>query len=180
MNKKFKKFVIDTNVMCVANYAIDSERKPDDLPNSCIVKCVEEIERLMNNKDSIVVDSNYEILSEYRKTLSSGNPSEMGIRFYKWISSVVESLPASNRVAITKTKDEKFYKEFPDHEDLKNFDRSDRKFIAVANKHPDNPEILQATDSEWWGVRAALCEVGIKVRFLCEGYIQEKYAKKIK
>ena len=180
MNNDLKKFVVDTNVPYVANYAVDSDDKPSDLPNSCVLKCVEKIEYLMHNKDSIVIDNNYEILTEYRKKLSSGNPSGLGAEFYKWISSIVWTLPDANRVVIAKIENEKYYKEFPHHADLKNFDRSDRKFIAVANKHPENPEILQATDSKWWGARVALCEVGIKVRFLCEDYIKEKYTKKIK
>jgi len=59
------------------------------------------------------------------------------------------------------------------------FDRSDRKFVAVANAHPAKPPILQSTDSKWWGWKDALHEVGITVHFLCPEYVQTLYAEKI-
>jgi hypothetical protein len=60
-----------------------------------------------------------------------------------------------------------------------NFDNSDRKFVAVANAHPDKPEILQATDSKWWGWKDALAKVGITVSFMCPEYVRIKYEEKI-
>ena len=87
--------------------------------------------------------------------------------------------PKCDRIEITKNNSS--YNEFPDttkHPGLAHFDRSDRKFVAVANAHPDKPPILQATDSKWWGWKDALAEAGIKVHFLCECYIKTKYEEK--
>jgi hypothetical protein len=95
----------------------------------------------------------------------------------KWVHDHRWSLPATQRVAITKNGDS--YDEFPKHNDLNGFDRSDRKFIAVANAHLDKPPILQATDSKWWGWKDALAEVGITVQFLCPEYVEAKYAEKM-
>lgn len=69
--------------------------------------------------------------------------------------------------------------EFPNHPELQKFDRSDRKFVAVSVAHPDQPPILQAADSKWWGWKEALAECGITVIFLCSDGIAEKYAKKM-
>ncbi len=59
--------------------------------------------------------------------------------------------------------------------------RSDRKFVAVANAHPDKPPIMHATDSKWWAWKDALKDVGITVHFLCPDYVKAKCTpKKIK
>ncbi len=71
------------------------------------------------------------------------------------------------------------YQEFPKHDDLNDFDKSDRKFVAVANACTGKPPILQATDSKWWGWKDALNDVGITVHFLCPEYAKTKYAEKI-
>jgi len=81
------------------------------------------------------------------------------------------------RIAITPDGDS--YSEFPDHAGLSSFDISDRKFVAVAKKHPDEPPILQATDSKWWGFKDVLNDVGISVTFLCPEYVKAKYEKKV-
>jgi hypothetical protein len=80
-------------------------------------------------------------------------------------------------VNITKNGDS--YDEFPTHDGLDDFDKSDRKFVAVANAHADKPSILQATDSKWWGWKDALAEVGMAVHFLCPDYAEAKYAEKM-
>ncbi|MEO5367276.1 MAG: hypothetical protein H7831_13190 [Magnetococcus sp. WYHC-3] len=80
-------------------------------------------------------------------------------------------------MTITKTGDS--YKEFPAHDDLKGFDISDRKFVAVANAHPERPPIVQAGDSKWWGWNDALAEVGITVQFICPQYAETTFAKKM-
>jgi hypothetical protein len=95
----------------------------------------------------------------------------------KWVHDNRWSLPDTQRVKITRNGES--YDEFPEHQDLKNFDKSDRKFVAVSNAHPEKPTILQATDSKWWGWKDALNDVGITVHFLCPEYIKNKYAEKI-
>ncbi len=67
----------------------------------------------------------------------------------KWVHDNRWSLSASHRVSITKSNGT--YDEFPAHEGLRDFDKSDRKFVAVSHAHPKKTPILQATDSKWWG-----------------------------
>ena len=104
-----------------------------------------------------------------------GQPG-VGDIFMKWVHDNRWSLPDSDRVTISKDGDS--YKQFPEHEGLVNFDISDRKFVAVANAHPEKPPILQATDCKWWGWKNALKDVGITVHFLCSEYVKTKYEEK--
>jgi hypothetical protein len=60
------------------------------------------------------------------------------------------------------------FQEFPDDPALADFDRTDRKFVAVCVAHPQHPPILNATDRDWWDFRDALSVHGVLVRFLCE------------
>lgn len=172
--KTKKLCVIDTNVPKVANLALSDNK--NKVPEDCILACVEAVESVTDNRN-LVLDAGNEIFDEYRQQLSMKGQPGVGDAFMKWVHDTRWSLPEDQRVAIT-AKDES-YEEFPRHDGLKNFDRSDKKFVAVSNAHPDKPAILQATDSKWWGWEKALKEVGIPVVFLCAEYIEKKYQKKI-
>lgn len=121
----------------------------------------------------LVLDAGNEIFDEYRKQLSLRGQPGIGHRFVKWVHDNHWKFPDQDRVQITKREDS--YVEFPKHEDLKDFDPSDRKFVAVANAHNQKPPIQEATDSKWWGWKDALAEVGINVTFLCEASVRTKY-----
>ena len=168
------KCVVDTNVPKVANSAPNPEES--DFPEVCVLACVAAIEQVMLRK-SLVIDSGNEIFDEYRQQLSLGGQPGVGDVFMKWVHDRRWLLPEDQRVSITPNGDS--YNEFPAHHGLTEFDRSDRKFVAVANAHPEQPPILQATDSKWWGWKEALREVGITVRFVCPEHIQEKYREKM-
>ncbi|MBI5061996.1 MAG: hypothetical protein HZB87_00575 [Desulfatitalea sp.] len=170
-----KKCVVDTNVPKTANLATNPSSIPDELVE-CVMACVNAIDHLVN-AGGMVLDDGNEIFDEYRQQLSlSGQPGQ-GDHFLKWIHDNRWKWPKSDRVRITKNGDS--YVEFPDHEGLLNFDRSDRKFVAVANAHLKKPPVLQATDSKWWGWTQALNEVGITVKFLCPDYVESKYKRKM-
>ena len=169
------KKVVDTNVPKNANRAINPLSIPNEELN-CVEACVLAIESIVNN-GGLVLDSGDEIFDEYRVNLSlSGIPGQ-GDRFMKWVHDNRWTASQVELVEITKVNNS--YEEFPNHAGLEDFDISDRKFIAVANAHPDRPPILEATDSKWWGWRAALEEVGITVEFLCDDWIKQKHAKKM-
>lgn len=175
MAKLPKKYVVDTNVPKTANRTVDPAAIPDDLLD-CVSTCVEIIEQVVN-QGGLVIDSGDEIFDEYRQQLHMAGQPGVGDRFMKWVHDNRWNLPDTDRVMITKTGES--YAEFPEHDGLVHFDRSDRKFVAVANAHPDQPPILQATDSKWWGWQGALQEVGVTVHFVCPAYVQAKYAEKI-
>lgn len=170
-----KKCLVDTNVAKTANLATQPD-PGSDVSDKCIQACIEAIEHV-TKKRALVIDSGDEIFNEYRQQLSLRGQPGVGDSFMKWVHDNRWSLDESQRVNINKKGDT--YEEFPIHEGLKDFDISDRKFIAVANAHADKPPILQATDSKWWGWKDALGEVGISVEFLCPSYVKAKYAEKM-
>ncbi len=171
-----KKCVVDTNVPKTANLALDPGPIPQEL-TGCVLACIDAIE-YVTTKGNLVLDANDEIFDEYRQQLSMSGQPGVGDRFMKWVHDHRWQLPDQDRVAITPRGSS--YVEFPDHDDLANFDNSDRKFVAVANAHPEKPPIMQAVDSKWWGWKRALAEAGIAVHFLCPEYAKAKYAEKIK
>ena len=174
MSRLPKKCLVDTNVPISANLAT----KPDqnsDVPDTCVLECIRQIQGITKN-GGLVVDDAGELFSEYINNLSlSGHPG-VGDTFAKWVHDNQWNTDKVTRITITKNGDS--YDEFPDHDGLINFDNSDRKFIAVANAHPANPPVLQATDSKWWGWKNALKEAGITVQFLCADYVESKYQEK--
>ncbi|MEX0973664.1 MAG: hypothetical protein WDZ46_10475 [Solirubrobacterales bacterium] len=61
--------------------------------------------------------------------------------------------------------------EFPTQQSLAKFDPSDKKFVAVAVAHSDDPPIQVALDRGWVRYREALADVGVEIEFLCPGDI---------
>lgn len=169
-----KQCVVDTNVPKTANLAT-SPTFSSDVPTHCVQACIEAIEHVIKTR-GLIIDAAGEIFEEYRHQLQLRGQPGVGDGFMKWVHDVQYGLPARQRVAISPRGET--YAEFPDHKSLADFDKADRKFVAVANAHPDKPPVLQATDSKWWGWREALQEVGIRVHFLCPDYVKAKYGEK--
>lgn len=169
-----KKCLVDTNVPINANLANDPANIPDELV-ACVENCRVAIDHVMKNK--FVIDSGDEIFVEYLNNLSLSGCKGVGNAFMKWVNDHRHNPEYCDRVAIRRNGNS--YDEFPTHDGLNNFDKSDRKFVAAANAHVEKPPILQATDSKWWGWKDALGEVGITVQFLCPEYVEAKYAEKI-
>ncbi len=167
--------VVDTNVAKTANLATQPDPE-SDVPDECVLVCIEAIEHVIKKK-ALVIDDGEKIFDEYRRQLAMRGQPGMGDAFMKWVHDNRWSLPDSQRVKITENGDS--YDEFPEHDDLTDFDISDRKFVAVSNAHEDKPSILQATDSKWWGWKDALQDCGISVHFTCKGYIEKKYQEKM-
>ena len=170
-----KQCVVDTNVPMVANLSAKSD-PGSDVPPDCVMACVKAVGHVIE-KQGLILDKGNEIFSEYLKNLRIAGQPGVGDGFMKWVHDNLGHLYDCQGVNITKNGDS--YDEFPAHEGLKEFDRSDRKFVAVANAHDNKPPILQATDSKWWGWKDALADEGITVRFLCQGYVEAKYAEKM-
>ncbi len=164
--------LVDTNVPLVANHQAD-------VSGECVLECVRRLKEIMEN-GCIVLDDQWKILGEYLHKLSSSGQPGVGDAFLKWVLTNQANPERCRLVAITpKPDDELDFVEFPNHAKLQDFDRSDRKFVAVSAVHPEEVPILQATDSKWWGWKEALAECGIEVIFLCSDEIAEKYTKKM-
>ena len=152
-------FVVDTNVLLVAN-----EQHPGVSPE-CVIACIEALENL-RLRGVVVIDDQYEILSEYRQRTSPNTGNRVGDAFLKWL---YQNSGNPDRVECVRIEQHsrRGYVGFPEDEDLDNFDRADRKFVAVASVHSDRPLILQAADSRWTQWAGSLAKHGISVQFLC-------------
>ena len=167
------KIILDTNVPTMAAIA----------PNKCSSdkleiqkKCIDYIYNLTKGKTKLVLDMGYEIFNEYINNVEKN--TNIGDIFLKWLYSYIAKIDMSNFLMLEKD-DNKEFVSFPINEDTKNFDPSDRKFVALANIHPEKPPIIEGTDAKWWGYKEAFLKYGIKIHFLDEEYAQRMYQKKI-
>lgn len=150
--------VVDTNVIVVAN-----DRDADQATPECVLRSVERL-RAIQGTGTLALDSGLKILNEYfRHANRSGQPG-VGDAFARWAFDNQGYIDRCRFVDITPT-DDGSYLEFPSDPRLSNFDRNDRKFVAVSVTHPERPPILNAADSDWSNV--ALAENGIRVEHVC-------------
>ena len=105
----------------------------------------------------------------------NGSPTP-GNAFLKWLLQAQQI----TWVTITPTNAESNkFAEFPPDDGLVNsFDPEDRKFVAVANAHPDKPPILESADSKWLGWENQLKAHGINVEMICRRELEEIHKRK--
>jgi hypothetical protein len=110
----------------------------------------------------VILDLAGEIEAEYHRYLNPKGQPGVGDRFYL---EVLNSAPG--RVEkIDLPKDEQGeYEDFPGTAELAGFDRSDRKFAALARR--EGVPVANATDSDWLDHLPALTANGISVHFVC-------------
>lgn len=153
--------VIDTNVLVVAN------GKSEQAGPDCVLACLSALEEAKARK-RILLDSGMRILDEYRRNANLSGQPGLGDAFLKWLWSNQANPHHCAPVAITPMDgDPDNFQEFPNDPRLGGFDRSDRKFVAVALGSGRQPGILNATDSDWWNFREALEANGLHIAFLC-------------
>lgn len=161
--------LVDTNVAIVANGK--SEQANDSLVEQCIDALLE-----VTQNGGLVVDDGDRIVGEYRQNLSLSGQPGTGDLFMKWVHDHQWNADwCEQRTINCLNEDEQSFSEFPNTEALQDFDRSDRKFVAVANAAEPKHPIIEAVDFKWWGWKAALAEVGIQVVFLDEDAAEAGY-----
>jgi len=158
-------YVIDTNVGVVAN---GKSRQADVACQLACVKKLEECVNILNNKKQgfVVIDSGNEIFEEYKSHFNFAGQPGAGDMFFKVLDQRRFSTNNCEQVEINKDT-EWGYEEFPHDEDLRYFDRSDRKFVAVAKSSLNSPVILNATDSDWRTHRESLEKYDVRIKELC-------------
>lgn len=152
--------VVDTNVALVANDATSAEPEWD---SECIEACLAAMEDVQERR-RVILDDHDLIVSEYFHKLDRSGMPGVGDAFAKWAWDHRFVKARCARVTVTPVGDS--FAEFPASRDLGAFDPSDRKFVAAACAFDGDHEILQATDSKWWGLRDALAAAGVTVRFV--------------
>jgi hypothetical protein len=165
--------VIDTNVTTTANGANAGA------PPACVAASARALQTVMAS-GHVFIDDGGRIVAEYRKNLSARGQPGPGDAFLKWLLTHEWSGEKVTRVTITPTAEDD-----EDFEELSRppadivYDRSDRKFLAVAAAAAEHPPILQAFDSKWWGWQTALSEIGVTIHFLCKHDIATKHREKM-
>jgi hypothetical protein len=159
--------VVDTNVAIAAN---GRDTHADAL---CQLACIEALEEVVKRK-KIAVDDQGLILDEYSGYLNHSGAPGVGDKFYKHVFNNQYIKERCVRVAIHPVADTRVFREFPGSPSLTGFDRSDRKFVAVALTAGGPVPILNATDSDWANYNAALVAEGVSVIQLCPQHAQRE------
>ena len=152
-------FVVDTNVAIAAN------GRGTHADPRCRFDCVQRLKSLVAG-ETVAIDDGNLILDEYKNHLSfSGGPG-VGDVFFKHVFNNQYQGKRVRRVTVTPSQDDRRgFEELPDNA----FDRSDRKFLAVAVAA--GAVVLNATDSDW-GEQAALMDtLGVEVNQLCPQHV---------
>lgn len=153
--------VLDTNVAVVANGFAEQASQ------ACISTCTVELRRITGTGNHLLLlDDRYLILGEYQKKLNfSGQPGP-GDAFFKWLWERHADKRFCRIVPVT-PHEARGFEEFPDDPGLASFDMDDRKFVAVALASGSGPQVLNASDTDWWHHREPLHRHGVAVVFLC-------------
>ena len=161
--------IIDTNVpLKAANF-----HPVDEVDRKCSQACLSFIKKLMSSDEIIVLDTGQEVLSEYRRKIDTHSEGNAASQFLKWIMRKIALGKNVVQYQITPTGNNN-YAEFPISPEFEKFDRSDRKFVALAKADPNNPCIYNGSDTDWWNFRKALEVNGVHIVFLCEEYMIAK------
>lgn len=174
INKMKNKIIMDTNVAAKAATPIE-ECKDEEL--NLQKECMVFIKDFVDNPGSkLVLDADYEISKEYRNRISMNTPA--GKKFWRWFNSYQSRISAADFVKLEKDA-EGNYKMFPTEERTKEFDLSDRKFIALARTHSEHPPVVEAADGKWLGYKDVFEEYGVHIEFLDMEYARMMYDRKV-
>lgn len=149
--------IIDTNVAVVAN------RQNPDVVENCADACIIFLAKA-KSEHVILLDDGDEIRAEYARALQLRRPYELGAQFLIYVLQRQYDSNRVRRIELTKTGAGEF-SDFPQDPGLATFDRSDRKFAALAKV--TGADVINATDSDWIDFQPALNANGISVNFLC-------------
>lgn len=153
--------IVDTNVPITAN------GHAEQASLACRLACISAL-RTIQAQRRISVDQSGLILQEYRRHLSPNGQPGLGDAFFKWLWNNQANPQVCIPVPITPAADGRGFTEFPDDPALAQFDRSDRKFVAVARAHPLHPPIHNAVDTDWLSYQDALAQHGVVVEHVCQ------------
>lgn len=155
--------IVDVNVGIAANGEAE-------VCAECELECIETLQTIMDC-GRVAVDDGERIFDEYMKHLRLAGEPGVGDEFVKWLHDNEWQPARCERVPITPlAADALDFEEFPRDLLLTKFDRSDRKYVAVAlvcAALVGPAIILNATDSDWKHHEAALTANGLSVKQIC-------------
>ena len=155
-------FVVDTNVAIAAN----GRGTHADL--HCRLACVETLKGLVE-REIVAIDDGNLILGEYRNHLNFAGSPGVGDLFFKHVFDHQYQGSRVRRVPVTPAEDDRRgFEELPENA----FDRSDRKFLAVAVAA--RAVVLNAMDSDWGEQQAPMDALGVEVDELCPQHVARR------
>ena len=144
-------FVVDTNVAVAAN------GRDTHADEQCQLACVEKLESVVAT-EVVAIDDGGAILDEYMRRLNLSGMPGVGDAYLRHVFNYQGQNHRVRRVAVTPNEDDRRgYHELPENA----FDRSDRKFLAVAVV--SGAVVLNATDSDWGEEEALMERLGVEV-----------------
>lgn len=155
-----KAVVVDTNVPIAANGA------SNHVTRDCVLRCVDRLE-IVVKKEKVLLDDGMYILHEYMRHLSMSGQPGFGDMFMRWVWTNQANPIKCKIIPITSLNEKPYFREFPNDDELDGFDRSDRKFVAVAKASGLDPPIINAADKDWWDYLQPLQKNGIQIEFIC-------------
>ncbi|HWY51356.1 MAG TPA: hypothetical protein VNW72_07720 [Chthoniobacterales bacterium] len=159
--------VVDVNVGIAANGQAD-------VCAECEFECVETLQSIME-RGRVAIDNLDLIWNEYMGYFAIAGEPGMGDQFLRWIHENQWTGDRCERVPITLAATGDF-EEFPKDPSLGAFDKSDRKYVAVAVAALaclGPTSVLNATDSDWKHHEDTLNSIGIPVLQLCPDELKE-------
>lgn len=169
-----KEVILDTNIPIISNKNI-ADASGDEL--RCLKECINIIKQL-TTQGLLIIDSSGEIISEYQKNLNFSGAPGVGDYFFKWVFDNQFSSKLIKRIDVEKDKDR--YVSFPVDDKLSDFDKSDMKFVALANTSHPPTAIVEASDGKWWKWSKILKKYSIDVLFVDEAIAEKGCRKKNK
>ncbi|MCC7103635.1 MAG: hypothetical protein IT307_00695 [Chloroflexi bacterium] len=132
-----------------------------------MVACAKRL-RTIKSGELVVMDSGRRILREYQANILGPAQPGPAWAFLKWVLTNWANPRRCELVKLTpREADPNAFVEFPEAPALRDFDRSDRKFVAAAIASAYQPAIVNATDTDWRDFQAVLGPYGVRVQFLC-------------
>ncbi len=162
-----KVFVVDTNVAIAANGRQTHADEP------CQLACVERLRSIVA-EEIVAIDDKHYILNEYLRYMSQAENSGVGDKFFEHVLTNSANCAWVREFQVTPSENEgQGFEELPEN----TFDRSDRKFLAVAvgaEKVGAEAVVLNATDSDWDEHAALMNDLGVNVSQLCPQHASKR------
>lgn len=153
-----KRWVVDTNVPVAAN---EPREENPHVSTECRKAAIRFLLHVVERGDGVLLDEQGEIEAEYRRYLDPRGQPGVGDLFYRHVHS---NRASCKRIALPRRRNGD-YADLPQALVAANFDRSDRKFAALAKR--EAAPVVNAVDSDWLDAVKILNRVGIRVKFLC-------------
>lgn len=151
------RLVIDTNVLMIA------DRRGSDITQLCVDSAIECVASLSDG-NVICLDEDDAILDEYAANIKEIRPYSLVAKLLIDLRQQRYSASNIHRAPLPKNHAGE-YKDCPQSLIDANFDRSDRKFVALAKV--TQATVCNAVDTDWFDHADLLCREGIQVNNLC-------------